>query len=114
MTVYTSSAGFYTPSLLSVFLVVIFVAALFGSRMLNRPQQVPADEQVQYSARYLELAGRQKLNEDEKAEFELESCRFERDSIRFILSKPLANHDAAISKYRQRCEQILPLTLTPE
>ena len=98
-----------------MFLVVIFIAALFGSRMLNRPpQQVPAKEQVQYSARYLELAGRENLNDDEKAELELESCRFERDSVRFLLSKPLANHEAAISNYRQQCEQILPLLLESE
>ena len=94
--------------------MVIFIAALFGSRMLNRQQQTPPDEQVQYSARYLELAVRENLNQEEQAELELESCRFERDSIRFLLSKPLANHDAAISEYRQRCERVLPLMLAPE
>jgi hypothetical protein len=105
------SAGFYTPSLLSVFLVVIFVAMLFGTRVLNRPERDATAGQVQYSERYYELVGRESLNQAERAELELEACRYRRDTIRFLANKPLTNLDSEMSRYRQACEEILPLEL---
>ena len=106
-----AAAGFYVPSLLTVFLVVIFIALLFGTRMLNRPARDAAVGQVQYSERYLELAGRDSLNEVEQAELEMEACRYQRDTIVFLANKPLTNLDAEVSRYRQECEKILPLKL---
>jgi len=76
--------------------------------MLNRPEKAAADG-PRYSDRYQELVNREPLNETEQAELELETCRYQRDTIRFLASKPMANHDAEIAKYRQACEKILPL-----
>ena len=104
-----ASAGFYKPSLATAFLVIIFVAILFAMRMLNSPQRHSQPAEVRYSDRYFELLNRASLNDAERAELELEICRFERDTLRFLKTKPLASYDAELSRYKRDCGKILPL-----
>jgi hypothetical protein len=94
--------------MVSVFLVVLFIALLFGTRLLNRPDQASPGAPLRYSDRYYELVGRESLDEAELAQLELETCRFKRDRIKFLQSKPLANYKAEISSYAATCEKILP------
>jgi hypothetical protein len=95
--------------MVSVFLVVLFIAMLFGTRLLNRSEQASPGESPRYSDRYYELVGRESLSETEQAELELETCRFKRDTIKFLQSKPLAHYKAEMSSYAGTCEKILPL-----
>jgi len=101
-------AGFQKQSLFAIVALAIFVALLFSTRQLNRPQSDSDPAEVRYSDRYRELINREALNQAERAELELEACRYQRDSIRFLLSKPLANRDTEITRYREVCEHILP------
>lgn len=99
--------------MVSVFLVVIFVALLFGTRLLNNPERATLSGQVKYSERYLELSQKNSLTEAEQVEFELETCRYRRDSLRLLMSKPLANSEAEFASYRQDCEPVLPFEQQP-
>ncbi len=92
--------------MVAVFLVVIFVALLFGTRLLNRAQPV----EIGYSERYRELSSKQTLSAEEQAELELETCRYQRDLVAYLKNKAMANYDREKTLYRQNCEAILPLS----
>ena len=100
-------AGFFVPSMVAVFLVVIFFVLLFGTRLLNKSQPV----EVGYSERYRELSGKESLSAEEQAELELETCRYKRDLVRYLKNKAMANYDREKANYRQSCEKILPLDI---
>lgn len=102
-------AGFQLSPLATAAAVAVFAVLLFASRNLNRSEQEANDTVVAYSARYLELAQKDSLGAAERAELELETCRFERDTLRFLLTKPLATAEAELAAYRRDCEDILPL-----
>jgi len=104
-------AGFQKRPMIALVLLVIFIAMLFASRQLNRQGADSDSAEVRYSDRYQELIKLKSLNQAQQAELELEVCRYKRDSIRFLLSKPLANRDAEISSYREVCERYLPFDL---
>ena len=97
--------GFYLPSVATVLLVILFVAMLFGTRLLQRSQP----DEIAYSERYYELVNQKTLNDAEKAELELETCRFKRRRLVFLQSKPLASYDQESADYLRACESILPL-----
>lgn len=100
-----TTRGNFVPALVTVFLVILFIALLFGARLLQRPASV----EISYSERYHELMNRETLNEAEKAELALETCKFRRKRLYFLKGKALANHDQKVLDYQQNCESILPL-----
>ena len=69
----TTANGFFVPALVLVFLIVLFIAMLFGTRLLER--SAPVD--IRYSERYHELNRKEFLDDAERAELELERCRYE-------------------------------------
>lgn len=103
------AAGFQLSPLATALAVAVFAVLLFASRNLNRSEQEANDTVVRYSDRYLELAQKKNLSAAERDELELETCRFERDTLRFVLNKPLATAERELAAYRRDCEDILPL-----
>jgi hypothetical protein len=99
-----SQFGFFVPALVIVFLVVLFVALLFGLRLLEK--SLPID--IQYSKRYHELVEKEFLIEEERKELELEKCRFKRDLVVHIKKENLPNHENAKLAYDKSCQNILP------
>ncbi len=104
-----ASGKFRLSPLATALAVAVFAALLFASRNLNRSEQEPGDTVVRYSDRYFELVQKDDLSAEERAELELETCRFRRDTIRFVLNKPLATAEAELAAYRRDCEDMLPL-----
>lgn len=97
--------GFFVPAVLLVFLVVIFMAILFGSRLLEKSE--PVD--VQFSARYHELRNKEFLTEEEMAELELERCRFDRDLLLHIRETDAERFEKTKASYEIKCQDKLPL-----
>ena len=93
------------PALVLTFLVVIFLAILFGKRILERAQ--PMD--IQYSARYHELNAKESLNEDEQAELAVERCRYDRAVLYRLKQEDRERYEHARSRYEDSCQDKLPL-----
>ncbi len=104
-TAFARQAGFFVPALVLAFLIVLFIAMLFGTRLLER--SAPVD--IQYSARYHELNRKEDLSEAESAELELERCRFERALLQQLEQKDGARYEHARSRYETTCQDKLPL-----
>ena len=66
--------GFFVPTMILVFLVIIFVALAFGARLRNPSQTID----FQYSDRYHELIAKEQLSNTESAELKLEKCKHDR------------------------------------
>lgn len=97
------------PTLVMVLLAMFFVLLLFGTRLLNKPKADADAAEVRYSERYYELSKLPNPSAVEKAELELETCRFQRNRIDFLKGKPLANYESELADYLRDCEKILPL-----
>ena len=97
--------GFFVPALVLTLLIVLFLAMLFGTRLLDRSR--PMD--VEYSARYHELNAKESLDADERAELEVERCRFERDLLNQLEQEDLPSYEHARSRYESECQYRLPL-----
>lgn len=105
-----TTGGFYLPSLVTVFLVILFVALLFGTRILQKA----APAKISHSERYHELVNRENLSDAEKSELKLESCRFRRKQLVFLRSTSFANYERDKTDYLQDCEDVLPLKATTQ
>ncbi len=88
-----------------VLLVMLFVAALFGTRLLQKT----APGKISHSERYHELVKQKTLSDAETAELELETCKFKRKRLIYLRGKSLANYDQEESDYMTACENLLPL-----
>ena len=100
--------GCHLPRLATLAAVAVFAVLLFLSRNLNRLEPEADNAVVGYSDRYPELAQKLELNAAEQAELALETCRLERDTIRFLLIKPMASAEAELATYPRDCEALLP------
>ena len=98
-------AGFFVPALVLAFLVVLFIAMLFGTRLLERNAPV----EIRYSERYHELNRKESLNEAESAELEVERCRFERALVKSLQPNNGSRYEHARSRYETTCQDKLPL-----
>jgi len=97
--------GFFTPSLVAVLLAVIFIAVLFGTRVRDKSAPLAP----RYSDRYHELHGKAQRNPSQQAEFELESCRYRRDLLKYLKFTNLERYRELRAGYDPACGQILPL-----
>lgn len=96
--------GYFLSSVNLVLIVVLLVVLIFSLRLLNRPG--PAE--VRFSERYHELNARDDLSAAERAELEIEKCRFKRDLLARYEKEERAEFEAAEAEYRQSCAQRLP------
>ncbi len=101
----TAANGFFVPALVLVFLIVLFLAMLFGARLLERTAPV----EIQYSERYHELNRKPVLDDAERAELEVERCRFERALLQRMQPDEGASYEHARSRYERTCQDKLPL-----
>ena len=101
----TAADGFFVPALVLVFLIVLFLAMLFGARLLERTAPV----EIQYSERYHELNRKPVLDDAERAELEVERCRFERALLQRMQPAEGARFEHARSRYERTCQDKLPL-----
>ena len=103
--IHKATSGFYLPSLVTVLLVILFIAALFGTRLLQKN----APGNIGYSERYHELVKQKTLSDAETAELELETCKFKRKRLAYLRGKSLASYDQEKSDYLASCQNLLPL-----
>jgi hypothetical protein len=96
--------GYFLSSVNLVLVVVLLVIVIFSLRLMNRPG--PAE--VRLSERYHELNARDDLSAAERAELELEKCRFKRDLLARYEKEERPEFEAAETEYRQSCAQRLP------
>jgi len=108
--IHKTTSGFYLPSLVTVLLVILFIAALFGTRLLQKT----APGNIGYSERYHELVKQETLSDAEAAELELETCKFKRKRLGYLRGKSLANYEQEASAYLATCENLLPLEQSAE
>ena len=87
-----------------VLLVILFIAALFGARLLQKSEP----DKISYSERYHELVNKEVLSDAEQAELELETCKFKRKRLVYLRGKSLANSDQEAADYLATCENLLP------
>lgn len=97
--------GFFVPTLILVFLVIIFLALAFGNRLRNPPRVVD----FQYSDRYHELLAKEQLSETESRELKLEKCKHDRQLLIYLQKKSPANYRDAKARYENSCSAMLPL-----
>ena len=97
--------GFFVPAMILVFLVIIFVALAFGTRLRDSSQ--PVD--FQYSDRYHELIAKEQRSESENAELELEKCKHDRQLLIYLQKKSSAKYGDAKARYENSCSAMLPL-----
>jgi len=97
--------GFFVPATILVFLVIIFVALAFGTRLRDSSQ--PVD--FQYSDRYHELIAKEQRSESENAELELEKCKHDRQLLIYLQKKSSTKHRDAKARHENSCSALLPL-----
>ena len=100
----TRQAGFFLPALLLALLIMLFLAILFGARLLERSDPVA----IEYSARYHELNARESLNDAERAELEVERCRYERALLDRLQPRDSSRYEQARARYDDECGDRLP------
>lgn len=96
--------GYFLSSVNLVLIAVLLVVLIFSLRLLIRPG--PAEARL--SDRYHELNGRDDLTAAERAEFEVEKCRFRRDLLARYEKEKHPRLEAAEAEYRKSCAHRLP------
>lgn len=96
--------GYFLSAVNLVLIVVLMVVLLFSLRLLNRS----SPPEARYSDRYHELNDRDNLSAAEKAELEIEKCRFKRDLLARLRKENRRELENAESEYRQSCARLLP------
>jgi hypothetical protein len=96
--------GYFLSSVNLVLIVVLLVVLIFSLRLLDRSE--PAE--IRPSERYRELNARDDLSAAERAQLEIEKCRYQRDLLASYAKHARPEFEAAEAEYRQSCAQRLP------